>query len=62
MVLSQGDAGVGNLEDRDPEAVRMDINNDLVSLEMSGDVYKVFLDPDTCDIIQEVTQKSRAKR
>ena len=60
MTFGAGD-GVGNPEDRDPEAVRMDVKNNLVSLEMARDVYKVVLDPNTCDIIQEATQKLRAK-
>jgi len=37
VVLSGGIAGVGNPEDKDPEAVRMDVKNDMFSPEMSRD-------------------------
>lgn len=54
-----GGAGVGRPEERDPEAVRMDVKNGLVSIEMARDVYKVSLDPDTLEIYQSATQKMR---
>ena len=39
----------------------MDVKNDLVSLEMARDVYKVVLNPDTFDINQEETHKLRTE-
>ncbi|OPY74860.1 MAG: Acetophenone carboxylase delta subunit [Syntrophorhabdus sp. PtaU1.Bin050] len=54
-----GGAGVGRPEERDPEAVRMDVKNGLVSIEMARDVYKVSLDPDTLEIYASATEKMR---
>jgi N-methylhydantoinase B len=58
---SAGGAGVGNPEERDPEAVRMDVKNELVSLTMARDVYKVVLSPDTFEIDYKATQTLRRK-
>ena len=54
-----GGAGIGYPEERDPEAVRMDVKNGLVSIEMARDVYKVSLDPETLEIYESATQKMR---
>ncbi len=35
---------------RDPEAVGDDVRNELVSAEMARDVYKVVIDPQSCEI------------
>ena len=56
-----GGAGVGNPEERDPEAVRMDVKNELVSINMARDVYKVVLNPDTLEIDYKATQDLRSK-
>ena len=56
-----GGAGVGAPEDRDPEAVKLDVRNELVSLTMAEEVYKVVLDPETLEIDQEATQALRRK-
>jgi N-methylhydantoinase B len=50
VTLSGGGAGVGRPEDRDPEAVREDVRNELVSMEMARDVYKVIIDPETLEV------------
>ena len=57
--LSGGGAGVGPPEERDPEAVRMDVKNELVSLKAARDIYKVVLEPDTLEIDYEATKKLR---
>jgi N-methylhydantoinase B len=57
-----GGAGVGRPEERDPEAVRMDVKNELVSLDMARNVYKVVLNPDTLEIDHPATQALRSKR
>jgi len=56
-----GGAGVGPPEERDPEAVRMDVKNELVSLKAARDIYKVVLDPDSLAIDYDATQSLRAK-
>lgn len=55
-----GGAGVGRPEERDREAVRMDVKNELVSIEMARDVYKVIIDPETLEIYESATTKLRA--
>lgn len=55
-----GGAGVGPPEERDPEAVRMDVKNELVSLEAAREVYKVVLSPKTLRINYPATQKLRS--
>ncbi len=59
VTLSGGGAGVGKPEERDPEAVRADIRNELVSLEMARRVYKVVVKSDTFEIDHEATRKLR---
>ena len=58
---SGGAAGVRPPEERDPEAVRMDVKNELVSIEAARDIYKVVLDPDSLEIDYDATQSLRAK-
>ena len=45
---------------RDPEAVRWDVLEGLVSLERAREVYGVALDPDTLAVDQEATSRLRA--
>jgi len=59
VTLSGGGAGVGQPDERDPEAVRRDVKNELVSLEMARKVYKVSLDPVNLEINWPETQKLR---
>jgi N-methylhydantoinase B len=61
VTRSGGGAGVGRPEERDPEAVRMDIKNELVSINMARDIYKVVLNPDTLEIDYKATQEMRNK-
>ncbi len=60
--ISSGGAGVGCPEERDPEAVKMDVENELVSLEMAENVYKVIFNPDTLEINYEATHSLRTKK
>ncbi len=57
---SAGGAGVGDPVGRDPEAVRDDVKNELVTLEAARDVYKVVLDPTTFEIDEDKTRDLRA--
>ncbi len=45
ITLTGGGAGVGRPEERDLESVRADVINELVSVDMARDVYKVVIDP-----------------
>ena len=56
---SGGGAGVGNPVERDPEAVRTDVRNELVSLQAAREVYKVVLDPRTLEIDEAATRAAR---
>jgi N-methylhydantoinase B len=55
VTLTGGGAGVGDPATRDPEAVRMDVINELVSLEGARRVYKVVLEPETFAIDHAAT-------
>ena len=59
VTLSGGGAGVGRPEERDPEAVRTDVKNELVSLEMAKRVYRVSVKPDSLEIDWIATSKLR---
>jgi len=59
---SSGGGGVGPPAERDPELVRQDVVNELVSPEAARDVYKVALDPKTLAIDREGTRALRAAR
>ena len=59
VTLSGGGAGVGRPEHRDPDAVRADVRNELVSVEMARDVYKVVIDPETFEIDHAATDSLR---
>ena len=41
--FSSGGGGVGDPAERDPEAARQDVENELVSLQAARDVYKVVI-------------------
>ncbi len=56
---SGGGAGVGPPEERDPEAVRMDVKNELVSMRAAHDIYKVVLKPVTLEIDRKATKALR---
>jgi len=56
---SSGGGGVGDPATRDPEMVRQDVANELVSLQTVRDVYKVALHPKTLEIDHAATQALR---
>jgi N-methylhydantoinase B len=57
----QGGAGVGNPLERDIEAVREDVRNELVSIESAKNDYGVIIDPETFEIDMPKTEKLRKK-
>jgi len=59
LTLTGGGAGVGRPEERDLEAVRVDVVNELVSVGMAREVYKVVIDPTTLEIDRAGTDKLR---
>ncbi|MGD8389719.1 MAG: hydantoinase B/oxoprolinase family protein [Desulfobacteraceae bacterium] len=58
----QGGGGVGNPLERDPERVRMDVINELVSLEGAKLDYGVVIDPDTFEVNVQNTLELRKNR
>lgn len=61
LSLGSGGAGVGLPDERDPEAVRLDIKNELVSLRTACEIYKVIVNPDTLEVDYQATKSLRAK-
>jgi N-methylhydantoinase B len=55
IIMSGGGAGVGNPSERDPEEVLADVKNELVSIQMARDVYKVVIDPGKMQILEKET-------
>jgi N-methylhydantoinase B len=56
-----GGGGFYPPESRDPEMVREDAIDGLVSLEQAKEVYRVILDPDTFEIDTGETEKCRSE-
>ncbi len=50
---------MGDPVKRDPEAVTADVANELVSVQMARDVYKVVIDPDTLELDSAATEELR---
>jgi N-methylhydantoinase B len=59
--LSSGGAGIGDPSERDPEAVRVDVANEFVSLEAAERIYRVALDSDTLEVDEARTKELRSK-
>jgi N-methylhydantoinase B len=57
--ISSGGGGVGSPLERDPEKVREDVANELVSLESAREDYGVILDPETLAIDMAATEAAR---
>jgi N-methylhydantoinase B len=57
--LTGGGAGAGRPEEREPDAVLADVVNELVSVGMARDVYKVVIDPLTLEIDRSATAQLR---
>jgi N-methylhydantoinase B len=55
IIMSGGGAGVGNPSERDPEEVLADVKNELVSIQVAKDVYKVVIDPGKMQILEKET-------
>jgi N-methylhydantoinase B len=58
---SSGGGGVGDPAERDPQMVREDVENELVSLQAARDVYKVAIDPATLKLDEAATRSLRMK-
>ncbi|HSI81625.1 MAG TPA: hypothetical protein VK919_13340, partial [Solirubrobacterales bacterium] len=58
--LSSGGAGVGPPSEREPEAVRTDVVDELVSVEAAERIYRVAIDPETLELDRERTEALRA--
>lgn len=54
--------GFGSPLDRDPEAVRLDVENELVSPEAAIEVYGVVIDPETLALNRAATEATRRAR
>lgn len=61
LVLAGGGAGVGLPEERDPEDVKWDVKNELVSIEKAEDTYKVIINPKTMEVDSKATEAIRQK-
>jgi len=59
--FSSGGGGVGKASERDPEMVREDVENELVSVEAARNVYKVVIDPAAMRVDEEATKALRAQ-
>jgi len=63
MVIDvHGGGGVGDPFERDVEAVRMDVLNEIVSIEGARLDYGVVIDPETFEVNEEETKKLRSKK
>ena len=58
---SSGGGGVGNPAERDPELVREDVENELVSIAKAKETYRVVINPDTLQVDVEATTALRGK-
>jgi N-methylhydantoinase B len=61
VTLTGGGAGVGNPGTRDPEAVKNDVRNELVSIKAARDIYKVIINPHNFEVDYEATLTLRTK-
>ncbi len=59
VVHGAGGAGLGYPFKRDPEAVVADVRNELVSVDMARNVYRVVIDPDTLELDGVATEHLR---
>ena len=57
---SSGGGGVGNPAERDPELVREDVDNELVSPKTAKEIYRVVLEPGTLKVDYQATKALRA--
>jgi N-methylhydantoinase B len=59
--LSSGGAGIGEPSERDPEAVRKDVANEMVSVEAAELIYRVAIDGETGELDRKRTAELRAE-
>ena len=62
VCASAGGAGIGLPAERDPEAVALDVKNEIVSMEAAREVYRVVVNPDTSEVDVEATRDLRTRR
>ncbi len=60
--VTSGGGGWGNPYERDPEKVRWDVQEDLVSIERAQTEYGVILTGDPPEIVQEGTEETRGRK
>ena len=58
-IESAGGGGWGDPAERDPEAVRRDVLDELVSLDAARTIYQVVLSPDLAAVDYEATHRQR---
>ena len=56
---SGGAGGVGDPAERDRDVVRDDVINELLSVEVARDIYRVSIDEDSFEIDHEETDRLR---
>lgn len=61
-IESAGGGGWGDPIERDPEAVRRDVLNELVSREAARSIYSVVLSPDLAVVDHEATNRARIEK
>jgi N-methylhydantoinase B len=61
-IESAGGGGWGDPSERDPEAVRRDVLDELVSAEAARTVYQVVLSPDLASVDYEATNRERCTK
>jgi N-methylhydantoinase B/oxoprolinase/acetone carboxylase alpha subunit len=59
--LSSGGAGIGEPTDRDPELVRADVVDEMITVDAAERIYGVALDPETFELDGERTAELRAR-
>jgi N-methylhydantoinase B len=59
---SSGGGGVGSPAERDPEMVREDVADELVSLKAARAIYKVVINPKTLQVEPDATRALRAAK
>jgi N-methylhydantoinase B len=62
FIESAGGGGWGEPVERDPEAVRRDVLDELVSREAARDVYHVVLSDDLALVDNDATSRARHKK
>jgi N-methylhydantoinase B len=62
ILQTAGAGGFGPPYERDPEEVRRDVLEELVSLQRAKEVYGVVINPQTLDIDYELTKRERYKK